>query len=612
MNACLVRHLLGAHASGPPARGEPWRIRADHVLLGELEGPLAFLGFETLALPRVACEEAVVVLERDPAGPDAADDARWLHAAARRWGARLVRAGAGPAAAVYLRRFAAPGRVLLADEPAALGAGAFGTLVTTGGALEATLALAGLPLPLDPSPVCEVRLVNALRPGASAEDVLAVLRDRLESRAVGAALEFTGPGVAALGVADRIALARLAPRATGARFAVFPVDDRTRAWLRAHGRETDWRRLETGGTGFDAHVELALDDVSPAAAGTGLDATVLRVGPHADDATRVALADALAQVPTAAGVCVVIEPGGRGAERALGAERLAALQRAGVGREGGVGAAEPDRAAGVLVHGGDAGEGTACGAAELLFRARTGRAPRPEDDLALALDESVGAPLDPAEVLEPALESEREAVTLEHGRHHAPPPRPAPWIGTWRAPLLAWSSPREDAAPLLAWGPRLVALRGDAEALATHLMGERGGALAESARAQGGGVVALGRNAGAGDGLDAAARALAVSGVRVVLAGSFAPGARRTFARHGVLPLTWRRPDDAQSVAVGDVLELAGAPEVLQPERALELRDLTTGLRLDFEHGLPEGELDILLAGGWLRWAANAVQTAEV
>ena len=124
--------------------------------------------------------------------------------------------------------------------------------------------------------------------------------------------------------------------------------------------------------------------------------------------------------------------------------------------------------------------------------------------------------------------------------------------------------------------------------------------------------MALGRHAGAGEGLDAAARALAAAGVRVVLAGSFVPGARRTFARQGVLPLAWRRPEDAASVAVGDVLELAGAPEVLQAGRAVELRDLTTGLRLDFEHDLSDEELEPLLAGGWLRWAVNAVQAAEV
>lgn len=613
MSACLVRHLLASHATGAPGRGEPLRVRADHVLLGEYDGPLAFLGFETLGLPRVACEEAVVVLERDPAGPDSADDARWLHAAARRWGARLVRAGAGPAAAVYLRRFAAPGRVLVSAEPAASGAGAFGSIVLAGGALEATFALAGLTLPVDPPAVCELRLTDALPTGASAEDLIVLLRERVEARAAGAAIEFTGPGVATLPMAERCALARLVPAALGARLAVFPVDDRTRAWLRARGRETDWRRLETGGTGFDATIEIALADVSPDAAASDTEADALHVGPHADDATLVALADGFAGRTLAAGMRMTVELAGRGQEFAVGAARLAALTAAGVEWRSPVAPGpEGERARGSLLHGGSPGDARACGAPSLVFRARHGRAPRPGELESLPPDDARGAPLDAGEVLEPAVERDREAVPLDRGRHHVAPPRPSAFVGAWRGAVVHRHDSEAGPTALLSWGPRLVALRADADALAAHLLSGGGEEIVARSRAHGGGVVVAGRDVAAYEGLDAAPRALAAAGVRVLIAVSFAPGARRRFAQHGVLPLTWRRADDAQTVAVGDVLELAGLPESLQPGEGVELRDLTTGWRLDLEHGLGVADLETLAAGGWLRWAAHAAHAAEV
>jgi aconitate hydratase len=613
MPTCLVRHLLGAHAIAPPAPGGALAVRADHVWLGEDDGTLAFLAFDTLGLSRVACEEAVVVLEREGGGPDEADDQRWLQSAARRFGARLVRPGAGPAAAVCLRRFAAPGRLVMAGAPGAASAGALGALVFGGGTHEAAVAMAGVPLALDPVRVLEVWLEGEPAPGVEAEAVLGALRERLDTRAAGAALEFGGPGIAALPVRERLALAHRTVEALGARFALFPVDERTRAWLRARGRETDWRRLETGGTGSDERVELRLDRVPPRRLPEREWARLV-AGPLADDGAIARIALALRGTRVAPGVRLIVRVGGRAQAAALEAGgALAALEAAGAELGGPTGAADADPQRAALVHGARGEEPGAlpADAAEIAFVAGHGRSPRADESLATAVPAAdAGAPLDPAELIEPAPDAERAAVTLEPGAHHRPPPRPAPLAGSWRGVVVACVRGRLDAATLLPWGPRLAVLRADGEALAAELLAGRVPGLAARARVHGGGVLVGGRDALAGEPAEAAARALAAAGVRAVIAESFAAGRPRLLAEYGVVPLAWCRAADADPVREGHVIELPGLPDALVPGERLAVRQLTLGLRSDTEHGLDARGLEVLVAGGLLRWAARAAAGA--
>ena len=155
-------------------------------------------------------------------------------------------------------------------------------------------------------------------------------------------------------------------------------------------------------------------------------------------------------------------------------------------------------------------------------------------------------------------------------------------------------------------GRDVEAERGDADALAELVLEGESAGFDLNARAHGGGVVITGRDAGGGPGAEATARALTAVGVRVVVAWSFAPEGRRVFAQHGLLPLTWRRAEESAGLRPGDVLELSGLPECLLPHAPIELRNLTSGLRHDFDHGLGAADLDVLVAGGLLRWAADA------
>jgi homoaconitate hydratase len=82
-------------------------------------------------------------------------------------------------------------------------------------------------------PVARVTLRGALRPGVTGKDLILTLcsefsRDEVLNHAV----EFAGPGVATLGIEDRLAVANMTTE-WGALAGVFPVDERLMAWLEA-------------------------------------------------------------------------------------------------------------------------------------------------------------------------------------------------------------------------------------------------------------------------------------------------------------------------------------------------------------------------------------------
>lgn len=104
------------------------------------------------------------------------------------------------------------------------------------GGLEATAALLGQPLSLLTPRVIGCELTGRPRDGVIATDVALTLTQRLRRHGVvGAFLEFSGPGLAALSAADRATIANMCPE-FGATSALFPVDEEVVRYLRTTGR----------------------------------------------------------------------------------------------------------------------------------------------------------------------------------------------------------------------------------------------------------------------------------------------------------------------------------------------------------------------------------------
>jgi aconitate hydratase len=149
------------------------------------------------------------------------------------------------------------------------------------GGIEAEACLLGQPISMLIPDVVGFKLSGALPAGATATDLVLLVVQMLRAHGVvGKFVEFYGPGLAALSLADRATVANMAPE-YGATIGYFPVDDKTLSYLQLTGRADEQIALveayaraqglfvlpDDPDPEYSAALELDLSDVEPSLAG---------------------------------------------------------------------------------------------------------------------------------------------------------------------------------------------------------------------------------------------------------------------------------------------------------------------------------------------------------
>jgi len=104
------------------------------------------------------------------------------------------------------------------------------------GGIEAEACMLGQPISMLLPPVIGFKLHGKLREGCTATDLVLTITQMLRKKGVvGKFVEYYGPGLSALSLADRATVANMSPE-YGATMGFFPVDDETLAYLRVTNR----------------------------------------------------------------------------------------------------------------------------------------------------------------------------------------------------------------------------------------------------------------------------------------------------------------------------------------------------------------------------------------
>ena len=141
-----------------------------------------------------------------------------------------------------------------------------GVLAWGVGGIEAEAAMLGLPVGTLVPPVIGLELTGERRPGVTATDLVLTIAEVLRARGVvGCFVEFTGPSVGAVPLADRATLANMSPE-FGSTCAIFPIDQVTLDYLRFTGRDAEHvaaveRYAKEQGLWHDPAARLRFDDL---------------------------------------------------------------------------------------------------------------------------------------------------------------------------------------------------------------------------------------------------------------------------------------------------------------------------------------------------------------
>ena len=633
----IAEKIIASHiVSGDMKTGSEIALKIDQTLTQDATGTMAYLEFETMGIDRVRTERSVAYIDHNTlqCGFENADDHRYIQSVAKKHGIWFSRPGNGICHQVHLERFGVPGKTLIGSDSHTPTGGGLGMLAFGAGGMDVAVAMGGGAYYITMPKMYKVNLTGRLRPFVTAKDVsLEILRILSVKGGVGAIIEWGGEGVKTLSVPERATITNMGTE-LGATTSIFPSDDVTRAFLAAEGRESDYIPLSSD---HDAHYDRVIDiDLSAlepliacphspdkvvtvsSIAGTKVDQVCIGSCTNSSLMDMLKVAALLKGKTVSPSVSLSISPGSR--------QVLSMLSECGALNDIILsGARLLECACGPCIGMGFSpnSEGVSLRTFNRNFEGRSGTADArvylvsPETAVAAALRGVITDPrdlgempeivmpaafkIDDSAVLAPASPDEAKAVEVLRGPNIRKFPECRPQEDTLRAELTLKVGDNITTDHIMPAGAKILPYRSNIPHLSQFCFGVCDRTFPERAKAAGQSIVVGGSNYGQGSSREHAALVPLYLGVRAVIAKSFARIHAANLINAGILPLTFKNPDDYDKLSQGDALSLTGIYAGMD-KGEITLKDETSGAEIALTCAFTARQKAMLKAGGLLAY----------
>ena len=635
MGYTIAQKIIKAHMiSGDMKVGSEVALKIDQTLTQDATGTMAYLEFETMGLKRVKTEKSVAYIDHNTlqSGFENADDHRYIQSVAEKHGIYFSRPGNGICHQVHLERFGKPGKTLIGSDSHTPTGGGIGMLAMGAGGLDVAVAMGGGAYYITMPKMYKVNLTGKLNPFVSAKDVsLEILRILSVKGGVGAIIEWGGEGIKTLSVPERATITNMGTE-LGATTSIFPSDEITREFLKAQGREEDYISLESDSDAeYDRIIDINLSELKPLIACPHSPDNIVTVeslkGTKVDQVcigscTNSSLLDMLKVAALLKGktiknsVSLSISPGSKqvftmladsGALSDIIASGARILECA-CGPCIGMGFSP--NSAGVSLRtfnrNFEGRSGTADGKVYLVS---------PETAVAAALTGEITDPrllgempeikmpesfkINDSAVIPPAPESIAESLEVLRGPNIKPFPEAKPQLDTLSAELVLKVGDNITTDHIMPAGAKILPYRSNIPHLSQFCFGVCDKTFPERAKALGESIIVGGSNYGQGSSREHAALVPMYLGVRAVITKSFARIHIANLINAGIMPLTFKNPEDYDRINQGDKLTMKNIFAGMDSGEIM-LTDETTGESFPLVCSFTERQKDILKAGSLL------------
>jgi 3-isopropylmalate/(R)-2-methylmalate dehydratase large subunit len=270
MSYTLAEKILSQKTGRECRAGEIVIAPADLVFVQDTTGPLTIRLYEAMGFTKLAHPERSLLF-LDHAAPcpqkEFANDHQLMRDFAERTGAFLSDVGEGVCHQIVAESWAGPGDIVVGADSHTVTAGGLGAFASGFGSSDVAAAWALGKTWLRVPETILFHLYGSLPPGVYGKDlVLHIIGLLGADGATYKALEFSGEGVGALSVPDRLTVANMAIEA-GAKVGLFPSDDLTRQYLQAQGREARFKPLSADpGANYERVIDIDLSGREPVVA----------------------------------------------------------------------------------------------------------------------------------------------------------------------------------------------------------------------------------------------------------------------------------------------------------------------------------------------------------
>lgn len=647
MGKNIVEKILETHkVYGNLKIDTPIGLRVDQVYTQDATGTMTWLQLEAIGPDRVKVPLAVSYVDHNMIQSNYMnpDDHLFLKTVAAKYGAYFSRPGNGISHQVHLERFAAPGKIALGTDSHTPTGGGMGMIAIGVGGLDAATVMAGAPFELNMPQVMLIKLTGKLnRPWVTAMDViLEILRRLTVKGGVGKILEYGGPGVKDLTVTERATITNMGAE-LGATTSIFPSDERTRHYLKAQGRESDWTEIHADeDSKYETIVEIDLGSIEPMIArphspdnvlpirelsGTKIDQVCIGSCTNSSYQTLKSVASILKGRSVAENVNLLINPGSKQAYEMLSREGLAGEMIA-------AGARILECSCGPCI-----GMGGSPGTGQISIRSYNrnfkGRSGNKDafvylaNPLACAVFALKGEIVDPRKSgfnielsLEPSSyitndnmlikpQKDTHGIKVIKGPNIKEVPVKEPLQEKIEADILLKLGDDITTDDIMPAGSAILPLRSNIPAISEFVFSNIDNTFskrAKEAKSTGGGIIVGGENYGQGSSREHAAIAPMYLGIHAVIALSFARIHRANLINFGILPLLFENAEDYKRVEKGDRILITDIKKSLTGSQSYSAYNVTKGYSFEVFSNLNGREIVVLLTGGLLPYTRKHLQ----
>ena len=637
MGYTIAQKIIRAHLlSGDMTVGSEIALKIDQTLTQDATGTMAYLEFETMGLDRVKTERSVAYIDHNTlqSGFENADDHRYIQSVAKKHGIYFSRPGNGICHQVHLERFGKPGKTLIGSDSHTPTGGGIGMLAMGAGGLDVAVAMGGGAYYITMPKMYKVNLTGRLQPFVTAKDIsLEILRILSVKGGVGAVIEWGGEGIKYLSVPERATITNMGTE-LGATTSIFPSDEVTRRFLEAEGRAEDYTELSSDPDAvYDRIIEINLDELKPLIAcphspdnvvtveslkGTKVDQVCIGSCTNSSLYDMLKVAALLKGRTVSPSVSLSISPGSKQVLSMLAdcgalSDILAA------------GARVLECACGPCIGMGFSpnSAGVSLRTFNRNFIGRSGTADAmvylvsPETAVAAALTGEITDPrllgsmpavvmpdkfkIDDSAVIPPASPEEAKTLEVLRGPNIKPFPKSEPQENTLSAELVLKVGDNITTDHIMPAGAKILPYRSNIPHLSQYCFAVCDETFPERAKALGHSIIVGGSNYGQGSSREHAALVPMYLGVRAVIAKSFARIHVANLINAGIMPLTFKNPDDYDRLNQSDKLTLTDIFSGMD-KGEITLSDDTTGESFTLCCAFTERQKAILKAGGLLAY----------
>ena len=641
MGLNLAQKIIKAHlVSGEMIKGTEVGLRIDQTLTQDATGTMAYLEFESMGIPRVRTELSVAYVDHNmlQSGYENADDHRYIQSVAHKYGLKFSRPGNGICHQVHLERFGIPGKTLIGSDSHTPTGGGIGMLAIGAGGLDVAVAMGGGTYYITMPGILKVNVTGRLKPFVTAKDVSLELLRRIGVKGgVGKIIEWCGEGIKTLSVPERATITNMGAE-TGATTSIFPSDEVTQQFLKAQNRADDFVLLSADPDAeYDEVIEIVLDEVEPLIACPHSPGNVVTVaslaGTKVDQVcigscTNSSLYDmrkaaALLKGKTIAeGVSMSVSPGSRQVLSMLAEnEALNDIIQSGARLlECGCG---PCIGMGFSPNSG----GVSLRTFNRNFEGRSGTKDAqvylvsPETAVASALAGVITDPrtlgempkvsmpdtfrINDSAIILPLDEKDAADAEVIKGPNIKEFPQARPQTDELDAELILKVSDNISTDHIMPAGSKVLPYRSNIPKISEFCFTVVDETFPARAKASGSSIIVGGNNYGQGSSREHAALAPLYLGIRAVVAKSFARIHAANLINAGIMPLTFKNPDDYDKLNQGDKLRVAGVHAGMDTGEMI-LEDITNNQKCVLECSFTERQKAMLKAGGLLEYTKNA------